>query len=154
MQANIESLCLYFLYLSKSVKQISFHLVSSPLIKPLLGHSCSLQHFLRFFRTILKQRWHNIFIISTSVRKLIPPTLEFRSNLCRADFLDADLGSFSSGNASVPLQPSASKMCLQCDHDAWTSSFYQCLEGLIVTGPVLQIKNSCISNDSLICKIF
>lgn len=83
----------------------------------------------------------------------MPPAIHFRSNLCRVHFLDADLGSFSSSNASVPLYPSASKRGLQCDHDAGTS-FYQGLEGVIVTGPVLQIKNSCISNDGFICKIF
>lgn len=122
----------------------------------LVGHKLLPQcaNFLTLFREIFKQKWHNIFIISTWVRKSIPPAIQCRSNLCSVHFLDADLGSFSGGNASVPLHPSASKRCLQCDHAAGTASFYQGLEGVIVTRPVLQIKNSCISNDCIICKIF
>lgn len=88
------------------------------------------------------------------MRKSIPLAIQCRNNLCRVCFVDADLGSFSHGNASVPLYPSVSKRCLQCDHASGTASFYQGPEGVIVTRPVLQIKNSCISNDWIICKTF
>lgn len=113
-----------------------------------------MQNFSGFFRGILRQKWHNIFIISTWARKSIHAAIQCRSNLCRVHFLDADLGFFSCGNTSVPLYPSASKRCLQRDHAAETTSFYQGLEGDVVTRPVLEIKNSCISNDWIICKIF